>query len=320
LEFTGETIGYKIKILRFEHKAWRLIVEFVVRDRSDVNLIALIGRLDATGVAEIEEKFGAAVTGRALHTILDLSGITFLSSIGIGFLFSNAKALKKAGCKLVLLNPEGMVEATFRTSKMDKVMPIHFSLKDALGQLGIEVTEGDRLPARSASEGDGTLPARSASEGLEDAGIKLSLKNSLSELKELYAKVGDFLAAHNIPHRPAYALNLALEELVVNVIRYAYMDLDEHTINIDLRIMEGRLVLLIEDDGRPFDPREAESQDMENVQDLDDVEVGGLGIAIVLDTVDSLRYKRSHDKNRTEVQVRIHQPVVDETLEEEYIA
>ena len=99
-------------------------MELLIRERDDISHVCLVGRFDATGVDEIEEQFSQLVLNRGLPTVVDMSGVTFMSSLGIGFLFANTKKLKKAGCKLILLKPEKMVESVLRTSKMDKVMPI----------------------------------------------------------------------------------------------------------------------------------------------------------------------------------------------------
>ena len=278
-------------------------MELIIHDRDDFSYVALDGRLDATGVEEIEESFAEATVSRGLPAVVDLSGISFMSSLGIGFLFANTKKLKKAGCKLVLLNPKGMVEGVLRISKMDKVMPIAYELDDALQML-----LGDKAPTRA---GDG--PSDKAADQPEPAeavpelapGIQVAIKNEISELKDLYAKVEDFLESLSTPYRSGYSVNLALEELVVNVIRYAYMDFDEHLIDINLSLVGQQLILVIEDDGRPFDPREGQALNphLEHAEDPDEMDVGGLGLMLVLDMVDVMKYARVGDKNRIEVRI-----------------
>ena len=54
----------------------------------------------------------------------------------------------------------------------------------------------------------------------------------------LNAAVAEYLRAHAVPARAAYAVNLATEELLVNVIRYAYMDDETHLIDVELGIEE----------------------------------------------------------------------------------
>ncbi len=101
-----------------------------------------------------------------------------------------------------------------------------------------------------------------------------------------------FLDDHGVPYRATYAVNLAIDELVVNVIRYAYVDDDTHLIDIELAIEGEQVILRIEDDGRPFDPRRGPSLDLH----AEDREVGGLGLILVLDMVDVLNYQRVDEK------------------------
>lgn len=279
-------------------------MELSKSDRDDIAHVCLVGRLDAMGVEQIEEQFAQWTTERGLSTVVDMSAVTFMSSLGIGFLFANTKKLKKAGCKLVLLKPERLVEAVLRTSKMDKFMPIVSTLDEALLLLGLEAGhDKTNVPTEVAVN----QPKAAVEPSKSMAGLKLTIKNETSELTELYAKVSEFLAAHSTPYRSGYTVNLALEELVVNVIRYAYMDLDEHLIEIDLSIVDQQLVLVIEDDGRPFDPQAGNIREMEYSEDPEEIEVGGLGLVLVLDMVDMMKYARVKDKNRTEVRIKFQE-------------
>ena len=57
----------------------------------------------------------------------------------------------------------------------------------------------------------------------------------------------------------------------------------------------------IRDSGRPFDPRQAPPHD----PDAEDLEVGGLGLILVLDLVDTLHYRRENEQNNVRVCVQI---------------
>ena len=279
-------------------------MELLIRERDDIAHVCLVGRFDATGVEQIEEQFSHLIVNRGLPTVVDMSGVTFMSSLGIGFLFANTKQLRRVGCKLILLKPEKLVESVLRTSKMDKVMPIVSTLEEALQLLGIEASgQATEQPSEVA-----VIPEQAAVVAPKSVpGLKLAIKNEISELKDLYAKVGEFLDSHSTPYRSGYTVNLALEELVVNVIRYAFMDLDEHLIDIDLSIVDQQLILVIEDDGRPFDPQSGNMRSDEYAEDPDDLEVGGLGLVLVLDMVDLLKYTRVNNKNRTEVRIKFYE-------------
>ncbi len=276
-------------------------MELNIHQRDDISLVALAGRLDAGGVEEMEQPFAEATTGRGLPTVVDMSGITFMSSLGIGFLFTNTKKLKKAGCKLVLLNPQGMVEAVLKTSKMDKVMPIFYDLSEAIQAVGGDPTIATAASSAAAESAVAEPAPAAAPSDTPDNILKLTIKNEMSELEGLYSTMNQFLARHKVPYRSGYAVNLAVEELVVNVIRYAYVDDDEHPIDIGLGVIEEQIILEIRDSGRPFDPREAPSSD----HDADDPEVGGLGLTLVLDMVDALTYRRENEKNHVQVCIGI---------------
>ena len=85
----------------------------------------------------------------------------------------------------------------------------------------------------------------------------------------------------------------------MNVIRYAFVDDDTHSIDIELEIEGDQIVLRIADDGRPFDPRENPVLDLQ----ADDRQVGGLGLYLVVDMVDLLTYQRVDEENRVEVRI-----------------
>lgn len=284
-------------------------MELFIYEHDEISYAALAGRFDQTGVDEVNERFTKATTGRGLPTIVDMSGVPFMSSLGIGFLYKNTKELKKAGSKLVLLNPQSLIETVLRTSRMNKVMPIARDLEEALQLLGFEPAtleiDAPKVEATPQPETVEVVPEAGAE-------LKLVIRNDTSELTDLYAKVDNFVAGHSAPDRSAYGVKLALEELVVNVIRYAYVDLDEHVIDIDLSIADQQFILVIEDDGRPFDPREALSPalsprlDQEDDEDLD-FEVGGLGLFLVFDMVDVLKYERIKEKNRVEVHIQLRE-------------
>lgn len=283
-------------------------MKLVIHERpDDITHVALSGRLDATEIPDIEKPLAAAVVGRKQSAMIDISGIEFISSLGIGLLFANCKKLKQAGHKLVLVNPQGMVKAVLKSSGMSKIMPFVPDLDEAVHLLtgvapfkpsvGTTTLKSSAETAPIGQRASVMPSARAATDVLS-----MSIKNDLSELKNLYDAVATFLKKHSIPYRPGYAVNLALEELVVNIIRHAFFDDETHLIGIELCLTDEQLLLRIEDDGRKFDPRESTVDPRTH----DDPEVGGLGLILVLDIVDGLKYERVENKNRVEVRVRLH--------------
>jgi anti-sigma regulatory factor (Ser/Thr protein kinase) len=126
-------------------------------------------------------------------------------------------------------------------------------------------------------------------------GTVITLRNDLGELAALNAALAAFGRAHAVAPGPLAELNLALEELVTNVVSYAYADGREHFIQVELTLDDGSLQARIEDDGRPFDPTAAGAPDLE--ASLEERPVGGLGMHLVRTLMDAVQYSRVRDRN-----------------------
>ena len=105
-------------------------------------------------------------------------------------------------------------------------------------------------------------------------------------------------------------LDLALEEIIVNIIKYAYPRNAEPG---DIRVVcgtanaSGKPAFLVEviDTGRPFDV--TEEAPLPDIQaNLDDRRIGGLGIFLVKKTMDLMTYRRSHNKNILTIGLFLH--------------
>jgi serine/threonine-protein kinase RsbW len=90
-------------------------------------------------------------------------------------------------------------------------------------------------------------------------------------------------------------LNLALEEILANIISYGYSDNREHEIRVNLSVEPGKVRVDVEDDGQPFNPLEAPEAD--TTKPLEERTIGGLGIHLVRKLMDGLEYKRQGEKN-----------------------
>ena len=86
--------------------------------------IALTGRLDTSGVGQIEARFAAVASGRVPGTLVDLSGVEFLASMGIRMLVSCAKSAAARGARVVLVGPQPLVGQSLRQTGIDRVVPI----------------------------------------------------------------------------------------------------------------------------------------------------------------------------------------------------
>lgn len=94
-------------------------------------------------------------------------------------------------------------------------------------------------------------------------------------------------------------LELALEEVLTNIIRHAYPS-GGGDVRVELDLQDdGSLRLLVEDSGIPFDMTAVKAPDL--ASPLDDRVVGGLGIHLVKSISDSVTYQRYNEINRLDI-------------------
>jgi serine/threonine-protein kinase RsbW len=125
--------------------------------------------------------------------------------------------------------------------------------------------------------------------------VEIKLKNKLSELERFNQSLAEFGRRQGLGSKVMHDLNLALEEILTNVISYGYMDDREHEIKVHLSTQPGAVNAEVEDDGRPFNPLEAPEPD--TTKPLEERSIGGLGIQLVRKLTDGLEYKRQADRN-----------------------
>ena len=121
------------------------------------------------------------------------------------------------------------------------------------------------------------------------------LKNDVQEV----AKFSDFIKSAmermGIGKSVAQEIRLAIEEAVVNVIDYAYPAGTEGSIDITIMFDGKGIKATITDSGVPFDPTAKEKAD--TTLAAEERQVGGLGILLVRELMDSINYECTDGKN-----------------------
>ncbi|MCY4583109.1 MAG: ATP-binding protein [Chloroflexi bacterium] len=126
-------------------------------------------------------------------------------------------------------------------------------------------------------------------------GLALTLENRPEELERLTAAVETLAEQDNWPAALTFKVNLVLEELVLNVINYAYEESGHH-VDVSLVCNEEDLVIEITDQGIPFDPlHDAPAPDMESP--MEERSIGGLGVYLVRSMTSDMQYRREEGKN-----------------------
>jgi anti-anti-sigma factor len=100
-----------------------------------VTCVALNGRLDAPGADAIGLRFTAAAAAEARPVVVDLSGVSFIASMGIRLLISAARALHLKGGKMALYGAQPLVQGVLDDAALDQIIPVEPTQADALAAL-----------------------------------------------------------------------------------------------------------------------------------------------------------------------------------------
>ncbi len=101
----------------------------------DIDRAIAIGRWDVVGAAEIDMRL-SVLSGSGRSIILDLTQVSFLSSMGIRSILMAMKAVGARHAKMVLLAPDAQVSGVLAGAGIDTLVPIHGTLETALAAVG----------------------------------------------------------------------------------------------------------------------------------------------------------------------------------------
>ena len=123
----------------------------------------------------------------------------------------------------------------------------------------------------------------------------LKLTNNVDEVPQLAAFVDEVCEAIGLDMSLTMSLNLAIEEAVVNVMDYAYPAGKKGDILIEAKANDQCLKIVIIDWGTPFDP--TTKAEVDTTLSAEERPIGGLGIHLVRQIMDSINYERIDGKN-----------------------
>jgi len=133
---------------------------------------------------------------------------------------------------------------------------------------------------------------------------------TLDALESIRDYVTDAAKSAGLEHKAIYKLCLAVDEIATNVVLHGY---EEAGLNGDLKIdaalENDTLVIRLEDHGKAYDPNFHAVPDANDLaQQLEQREIGGLGIYLALDGVDDLQYSTTENGNVHRFIVRLPRP------------
>ena len=133
---------------------------------------------------------------------------------------------------------------------------------------------------------------------------KLILSNEISELEKVNFELEKLGEAWSLEPKIVFELNLVIEELITNIIFYAYEDKEEHEISVLFSKGDQSILITIYDDGKPFNPLDTQEPD-DLDKPLEDRTIGGLGIHFVKTLMDQVEYTRDQEQNVLSLEKKI---------------
>ena len=133
--------------------------------------------------------------------------------------------------------------------------------------------------------------------------LTLTIRNGIEDLQAAALELDAFIEEHGLPAKTAYVVQLTVEEMVSNIIKYAFDDTAGHGILIEISPKPSHVMVHVEDDGRGFTPTGAPEPD--TGASLADREIGGLGIHLIRRMAAAVDYTRVGGRNILDVRVRI---------------
>ncbi len=122
----------------------------------------------------------------------------------------------------------------------------------------------------------------------------IKIKCNLAELDKMRCFLKDSLEGLNVSDKDYFKIELALLEICVNIIRYAYPQ-NNGDIMIKAWCDEGKMFIEIRDNGVPFDPRKLKAPDID--ESIRKEQTGGLGVFLSRSLMDGFDYKREDNQN-----------------------
>ncbi len=97
-------------------------MQFTVEHHPRYTLIAPTGRLNMVGAPKLREAVAEVVAGGAAHVVVDLGGVEFMDSSGLGALIGCLKLARQAGGDLRIANIGAQVRMVLELTSMHRVL------------------------------------------------------------------------------------------------------------------------------------------------------------------------------------------------------
>jgi anti-sigma B factor antagonist len=100
-------------------------------DRGGWTVVEAKGEIDLYTAPKLKEELGGLVEQDRVRIAVDLAGVEFLDSTGLGVLIGSLKRCRERGGEFALAAPRETVQKVLQITGLDKVFPIHATVDEA---------------------------------------------------------------------------------------------------------------------------------------------------------------------------------------------
>jgi len=97
-----------------------------------VTVLAPMGRLDVAGAPALKEAIGEAVKNGTPKVVIDMEGVSFVDSTGLGSVIAALKQIRGSEGELRLAAPNQQVRVVLELTTLDRVFPYYATVEEAL--------------------------------------------------------------------------------------------------------------------------------------------------------------------------------------------
>jgi len=110
-------------------------MNITINDADGVTIARLSGRLDTANVNQVEQSFTSTIVPKGQHTVVDLTEVSFIASLGIRMLLTVARALGRNRAQFVLFGAAPIVMEILETTAISEIIPVFGTEAEALTAL-----------------------------------------------------------------------------------------------------------------------------------------------------------------------------------------
>ena len=105
-----------------------------VAEREGWTVVSVTGELELATAPRLRQQVVSLAGGGCLRLVLDLSGVDFIDSVGLGVVVAALRRTRGRGGDLRVVAPQERVRSLFRLTRLDEIIEVADSVEAAVAE------------------------------------------------------------------------------------------------------------------------------------------------------------------------------------------